>query len=498
MKQGKVWLVGAGPGDAGLMTLKGKTVLEQADIVLYDQLIGEAVLRMVPARAEKIDVGKQAGNHKAAQQDINRILAEEAQAGRRVVRLKGGDPFVFGRGGEELEFLCEQGIPFEVVPGVSSALAVPAYAGIPVTHRNYASSVHVVAAHRRPGENNPIDYGGLAALTGTTLVFLMGVAELWNICDGLIQAGMSPATPAAILENGTTAQQRQVVSTLEHLPEQAVAAGIGTPGIIVVGGVCTLAERFSWAEKRPLAGRRILITRPDKQGSALAEPLYALGAEVIELPCTETVPLDPCPDLERLGGGLSGYNWLAFTSAAGVHAFFDWMRRNQRDIRTLAGIRFAAVGEKTGQALELHGVLPEFVPDTYHATALAHGIAARLRPGETILAVGPEPGETGLQQELRLVGVPCSTAAVYRTETLKQTGFSPMPEDIAAFASASAVRGFVQAVDVIPAGLTAVCIGEKTAEAASGSGMQVIQSPQATTGSMIETIVTQFGRSVDE
>ena len=251
MKQGKVWLVGAGPGDMGLLTLKGKEALEQADVVLYDKLVGTGILNMIPDSAQKINVGKCAGNHTMPQAEINLLLLSEAQKGNHVVRLKGGDPFLFGRGGEELELLEKHHIPFEVVPGVTSAVSVPAYAGIPVTHRNFASSVHIITGHKKADENDALDFTALSQLEGT-LVFLMGVSALDNICSGLVQAGKSADTPAAILEQGTTAHQRRIVADLKTLPEKAKQANIQTPAIIVVGTVCTLAEQFAWGRKTSL------------------------------------------------------------------------------------------------------------------------------------------------------------------------------------------------------------------------------------------------------
>lgn len=254
-KMGKVWLVGAGPSDIGLLTLKGLRVLEQAQAVVYDQLVGLEILLRIPAGAEAIDVGKQAGNHKKTQEEINRILLEKALEGKRVVRLKGGDPFLFGRGGEELELLRAHGVPFEIVPGVTSTLAVPAYNGIPVTHREFASSVHIITGHRKEGETLDIDFQSLTK-GGGTLVFLMGVRSLPEIVRGLLDAGMPADTPAAVLERGTSAGQRRVVAALGELEDEAGKQGIGTPTIIVVGEVCKLAEAFAGTSSSRCSGRK--------------------------------------------------------------------------------------------------------------------------------------------------------------------------------------------------------------------------------------------------
>jgi uroporphyrinogen III methyltransferase/synthase len=266
MKRGKVWLVGAGPSDPGLLTLKAKKALEEAEVVLYDSLVGPGVLAMIPEGARLIDAGKRAGQAHMSQERINKTLMDEALKGFKVVRLKGGDPFLFGRGGEELELLAEHGIPFEIVPGVTSATAVPAYAGIPVTHRDFCSSVHIVAGHKKDSDRPDIDFESLTRLKGT-LVFLMGAGALDYICSSLISAGMDAATPAAVLEKGTSARQRRVVATLSSLPETAARAELKTPAIIVVGAVCALTERFHWAEDRPIGGAGVVVTRPRELAS---------------------------------------------------------------------------------------------------------------------------------------------------------------------------------------------------------------------------------------
>jgi len=289
--KGKVWLVGAGPGDAGLFTLKGKKVLEQAEVVVYDKLVGQGILSMIPKQAELIFVGKVSGNHAVPQHEINKILLREALKGRKVVRLKGGDPFVFGRGGEELELLCKNNIPFEIVPGITSAVSVPAYNGIPVTHRDFVSSLHIITGHTKKKEEAEIDYEALVKLGGT-FVFLMGVSAMPAICRGLLEAGIEPDMPAAILERGTTAHQKRVVSDVTNLPKDAKKAGIKTPAIIVVGKVCALEKEFHWAEDRPLGGLKIAVTRPKDRNSSLADKLSMLGAEIVLMPTIETKELE--------------------------------------------------------------------------------------------------------------------------------------------------------------------------------------------------------------
>ena len=261
MKTGKVWLVGAGPGDVGLFTLKGMETLQNAEVVVYDSLVGQGILSKIPESARCINVGKRAANHTMPQEQINRVLVEEAKKGYRVVRLKGGEPFFFGRGGEELEELIKEGIPYEVVPGVTSPISVPAYNGIPVTHRDYTSSLHIITGHKKQGEAYDIDFEALVRTKGT-LVFLMGVGALKDICTSLLNAGMDKDMPAAILQKGTTARQKRIVATVSTLEDEVKRQGIETPAIIVVGKVCALADEFAWYEKMPLSGYKVLVTRP--------------------------------------------------------------------------------------------------------------------------------------------------------------------------------------------------------------------------------------------
>ena len=499
MKSGKVWLLGAGPGDAGLLTIKARAVLEQADVVVYDALVGPGVLAMVPETARLINVGKRAGNHPVPQEEINRILLEEAQAGHRVARLKGGDPFVFGRGGEELELLLEHGVPFEVVPGVTSAVAVPAYAGIPVTHRECASSVHFITGHTRNAGHEAASYRALAELGGT-LVFLMGVSALPDIRRGLLEAGMAPSMPAAVLERGTTARQRRVVSTLERLELDAAEGCIAPPAIIVVGQVCALSGRFHWAEDRPLGGARIVVTRPRALSGSLSARLRELGAEVLELPALKTQLIWPNPALEQALRGISGYGWLAVTSPSGAGHLLDGLRAAGMDIRALAGVRLAAVGAATKRALEQHGLHCELMPERYNAPELGKLLAQRA-DGKRVLLLRAREASPGLTQTLAEAGVAYDDIPLYETVS----GGEAMPEvaaciregvDCAAFASASAVRGFLSAMGVgfDAASLKAVCIGEQTAREARQAGMQVSTAKTATVEALVACVIDTVTR----
>lgn len=494
MNKGKVWLLGAGPGDAGLLTLKARAVLEQADVVVYDALVGPGVLALIPPKARLINVGKRAGNHPVPQEEINRILLDEALAGNRVARLKGGDPFVFGRGGEELELLHEHSVAFEVVPGVTSAVAVPAYAGIPVTHRSCASSVHFITGHTRTATGASADYAALTALGGT-LVFLMGVSALPEIRAGLLEAGMRPDMPAAVLERGTTARQRRVVSTLECLERDAAAAGIAPPAIIVVGEVCALSGKFHWAEDRPLGGARVVVTRPRTLASGITGRLRELGAEVLELPALQTRLIENNTALTQALARLPEYGWLAVTSPSGVAHLMEALRLTHTDIRALAGVRLAAVGAATKHALEAFGLICELTPRRYCATELGAQLAAQAG-GQRVLLLRAREASEGLTGALQSAGVGYDDVPLYETVY----GETAIPEvaaaivegvDCAAFASASAVRGFAQALGEAfdYAAVRAVCIGKQTAAEAEKRGMRVSISAEATIDSLVQEII---------
>ena len=488
---GKVTLVGAGPGDPGLLTLKGREALAAADVVVYDRLVSPAVLAMIPEGARTIDVGKEAAHHKVPQERINQILLEEAQAGHNVVRLKGGDPFVFGRGGEELELLAENGVAFEEVPGITSAIAATAYAGIPVTHRDYCSSVHIITGHQRAGKPLTIDFEALVRTKGT-LVFLMGVSAMPAIVEGLLAAGMDGATPAAMVESGTTPAQRRTSATLADLPRRAAEAGVKSPAVIVVGQVCALAEQFDWFDRLPLKGKTVVVTRPKERAGTLSGRLRSLGADVWEYPCISTVPLDPCPELEAAMGRLSAYEWLALTSPAGVDALWRWLEGHNLDARVLGGMRLAAIGPGTAKALSAHGLRADYVPEVFDAAHLGEGIPAVGR----VLILRAQEGSPALTEALERRNIGFDDVATYRTvydnprsEELRAAVESGAA-GIVTFTSASTVRGFVSTVgaDADFSRMVGACIGEQTAAEAKRYGIPVQVARQATMDALVELI----------
>lgn len=494
MKVGKVWLVGAGPGDAGLFTLKGLDVLKKAEVVVYDSLVGQGVLTLIPDSARLIYVGKRADKHTVPQEQINRILLEEAEKGYRVVRLKGGDPFLFGRGGEELELLSENKIPYEVVPGITSPVAVPAYNGIPVTHRDYCSSLHIITGHRRAGQEYDIDFRALVDTKGT-LVFLMGAAALKDICKGLLEAGMDPEMPAAVLQKGTTAGQKKIVSSIRALPEEAARRGVETPAIIVVGKVCALADTFSWYERLPLEGWKVLVTRPKQRSSHTAELLREKGAEVLELPSIKTVALE---DQSLLSGALdqiSGYQWLVFTSPTGVEVFFDYLIIQKKDIRCLSGIKLAAIGQGTAKALEQRGLQVDLVPEVYDGEALGKALAEILEGGEKILIPRASIGNESLPALLREAGAEVDDIPIYET-VYERSPLIDLKKELeqgnincVVFTSASTVKGFVESTAGADySGVVAACIGKQTKAAADQFGMKTYMSEKATINHLIALV----------
>ena len=482
---GKVTLVGAGPGDPGLLTVKGRRALENAEVVVYDRLVGPEVLALIPETARAIDVGKEASRHLIPQDQINEILLREGLAGHNVVRLKGGDPFVFGRGGEELEALARGGVDFEVVPGVTSAIAAAAYGGIPVTHREHSSSFHIITGRAKRGQDPVIDYEALVR-GGGTLVFLMSVSAAPKIAAGLLGAGMAPDTPAAMVENGTLPSQRRCDATLETLPRKMAEMGIHSPALLIVGGVCALGPLLCWFERRPLHGKRILVSRPKGRAGTLSDRLRDLGAGVWEFPCIATEPIAPCPDMEAALQNIRQYQWLAFTSPTGVEVFWSCLRGLGRDARALGGVQLAAIGPATAKALENRGLTADLVPAVYDAAHL--GAALAERDAVKVLLLRAQAGSPALTERLERAGIAFDDVAVYRTHygnpqspQLRQA-LEAGELDYVTFTSASTVKGFAAAAGegADYSGIVGLCIGEQTAAEARRHGIPVRVAEEAT------------------
>jgi uroporphyrinogen III methyltransferase/synthase len=414
--KGMVYLVGAGPGDAGLLTLRGAELLGRADVVVYDALVNQELLRLAPKSAEIIYGGKRAKEHAIPQEELNRLLIEKARAGKIVVRLKGGDPYVFGRGGEEAEELADAGIPFEVVPGVSSFVAVPNYAGIPLTHRGFCSRLTLITGHEDPAkEASSIDWPQVAKTPGTKVI-MMGTDRLGQIAQTLIGHGMDPATPVAMIRWGTTGHQHSIAGTLATIAKVAAKEKIGPPTVAIIGEVVNLRGKLNWFERRPLFGQRVVVTRSRDQASELSSRLREQGAEVLEIP---TIRIEDTTRREELVDALlelNSYDWLVFTSPNGVTAFFQYFFRQFHDMRDLGGARIAAVGPATANKLkELH-LQVDLMPEE----ALAVNIAEAFAEFETIenlkiCLLRAEVANRDLPEALEALGAIVDDIACYRT-----------------------------------------------------------------------------------
>lgn len=495
MNKGFVALVGAGPGELGLLTLRGKELLEQADVVVYDRLVSQEILSLIPKTAKAINVGKQSSNHLVAQQDINKILLQEALDGHVVVRLKGGDPFVFGRGGEELELLVAHQVEFEVVPGITSAIGAATFAGIPVTHRDFCSSLHIVTGHQRENMPLEIDFEALVRTKGT-LVFLMGVSALQDIVRGLLEAGMAADMPCALVENGTRATQRKVVGSLGDICQRAAVEKIFSPAIILVGQVCSLSQDYDWFSKRPLFGRSVVVTRPLDKAGTLAKKLRQLGARVVEAPCITIKPVESKTALHMALNNIKSYTWLVFTSQNGVEQFMEQLLEQGQDCRALQGLKLAALGSQTAKALRNYGLLTDFVPGVFSGIELAKGLMERLGPTDKLCLLRARQGNQEIIDALATNNISFTDVPVYETVFVEQVQPALLNllqgggKTIVTFTSGSTVDGFINAVKGIDlTSVFGVCIGQLTAKKAQEAGIAHVIAPKATIESMIETIL---------
>lgn len=414
-KKGKVYLIGAGPGDPGLLGLKAKECLETADAVVYDRLADPRIIEFCRKDAEMVYVGKASANHTMRQPDINKLLVKLAAEGKTVARLKGGDPFVFGRGGEEAIELLEAGLPFEFVPGVTSAIAVAEYAGIPVTHRHVATSFAVITGHEDPtkGEST-INWKGLATAVDT-LVFLMGVENIERISSQLIANGRSADCPAAVIRWGTRPEQRTLITTVGQAAADVKATGMKPPAIFLVGEVVKLREQLQWFDNKPLFGKTVVVTRARAQASALTKKLEAQGARVLEVPAIKIVPPADFAPLDKAIAEIDTYKWLILTSVNGVKYFFDRLLKAGKDSRALCGVKIAAIGSATAEALKGYGITADLIPSAYKAEELADALAADTKAGDKLLLARAKVARNVLPERLRALGAQVDVVTAYET-----------------------------------------------------------------------------------
>lgn len=502
-----VYLVGAGPGDPGLLTLKAKRCLEQADVVVYDYLVDQRILAYARPGAELIYAGKRRGKAAMSQAAINRLMVDRAGQGQTLVRLKGGDPFLFGRGGEEAQELLKAALPFEVVPGVTSALAVPAYAGIPLTHRDHASAVAIVSGHKEVWDTAPHLNWAILAGVGGTLVFLMGTRQIRNNMRRLMHYQLPGHTPVALIRWGTRPDQDVLVGTVETIADLAEQRGFEPPAVAVVGQVVELRQQLRWFETRPLFGRRIVVTRPRLQAGGFVEQLEQQGAAVVQLPTIETVPLASSQGLDAALDALSSYDWAIFTSVNGVRYVFERFAHRRHDIRRLAGVRLAAIGPQTAHALEARHLRVEAMPAEYRAEALLPALGNVA--GQRILLPRAAEAREVLPTELRAAGAKVDEIAVYKTvrpptqtEELRRL-LHTRQVDLITFTSSSTVHNFMAAfadrdIPTLLGRTTLGCIGPITAATLRGYGLRVrVQPQQYTIAAFSQAIVDYFQKEDD-
>ncbi len=502
---GTVYLVGAGPGDPGLLTLKGQACLAEADVVLYDYLANPTLLAHAKPSAELIYVGRRGRGAYADQAAITRALIEHAQAGQTVVRLKGGDPFVFGRGGEEAEAVAAAGIPFEIVPGVTAATAVPAYAGIPVTHRTLASTVAFVTGHEDPSkEAEAVEWPKLATANGT-MVFFMGMKTLPGIVARLIDEGRSPTTPIALIERGTWGTQRTITGTLQDIVAAGTAAEFEPPTLVVVGEVVRLRERLNWFETKPLFGKRIVVTRARGQAAEFSRLLIRAGADPVECPTIETVPPHSWDVVDGALAEIASFHWLIFTSVNGVGPFMARLHHAGLDTRALAGLTICCIGPRTANELHRHGLRADLVPAEFQAEGILEALKPYPMQGRRVLIPRADVAREILPEQLRALGAEVVVAPVYRT-VRPEASFEALSQalrageiDMLTFTSSSTVRNFVELFSdrasllEATARVSVACIGPITAATAQDYGLRVsVQAAENTVPALAAAIVAHY------
>jgi len=498
----KVYLVGAGPGDPLLITVKGLRCIGDAGVIVYDRLVDDRLLAGARPEAEKIYVGKSSHGHTMSQAEINELLINKSREGKIVVRLKGGDPFIFGRGGEEAEALAARGIPFEVVPGVSAATAVPAYAGIPVTHRGLSSSLTIVTGHEDPAkEISSIDWDRLAAATDT-LVFLMGMGNLAQIAEQLISKGRPPTTPVALIREGTGPRQQTVTGTLADIADKASRHNLTPPVVIVIGDVVVLRDKLRWFDNQPIFSKRVLVTRASHQAGRLSELLSAQGAEPVELPAIAIQAMPDYNEIDKALAALSDFDWIVFTSANGVDAFFNRLQEHKLDARELKGIQVCAIGPATAGALEERGVIADYLPREYISEGIIEGFADKDIRGKRFLLPRAEQSRPVLVEGLEHLGAHVVEIHFYRTTQPPESdsrGRQMLLDgeiDITTFTSSSTVRNLAsllgedwQSVN----NTTVACIGPVTADTAAEAGLRVdVVAGEHTIPGLVQAIVEKY------
>jgi len=500
-KQGKVYIIGAGPGDPGLITIRGVECLKRSDVVVYDYLVSEDILKHTMKGARLIYAGKRGGDHTVSQENLNQILVKEASGGNTVARLKGGDPFIFGRGGEEAGVLSEAGIPFEIIPGVTSAIAVPAYAGIPLTHRKLTSSVTFVTGHEDPTKNeSSIDWENISAVG--TIVFMMAVKNLPHIVANLINNGRNPDTPVALIRWGTNPDQETLTGTLRNIAKLVKEKNFLPPAIFVVGDVVTLRKDLMWFEKKPLFGKGIVITRPEKQSEEFSSLLREEGAKVISFPTIKIVPPDRFDDLDQAIKNIERYEWIVFTSANGVKFFFDRFRELRGDIRNLKGIKICTIGPATASAIEKLGIKVDLIPDEYISESVVDAFRGEKINGEKVLLPRAEIARDVITQGLSKLGAHVDVVTAYRTVNSgkNKAEFDEMMDqnkvDVITFTSPSTIANFIDIIGNdtrLPEHVKIACIGPVTLDAARKAGLKVdvMQEPYVISG-LVDAIIKAF------
>jgi len=499
LNKGYVYLVGAGPGDPKLITIKGSECIAKADVLVYDRLASRRLLSLARPDCELIYCGKSPDRHTLRQEEINQVLVEKGLAGKIVTRLKGGDPFVFGRGGEEAEALLDAGLQFEVVPGITSAIAVPAYAGIPVTHRDFTTSFAVITGHEDPTKNETTIHWDHLAQSHGTLVFLMGMANLPLIAEKLMANGKKATTPVAIIQWGTRPEQRTLVGQLDTIAAEVQKQKFSNPSIIIVGEVVSMREKLQWFEKQPLFGKRIIVTRARHQASELSQAIEALGGEPWEFPTIEIAPVSDKSYLIKAINHLKEFQWLIFTSVNGVEGFFAELKNQARDVRDLVGLEIVAIGPATQAALEQRGLRTAFVPDEFRAEKIVEGLKGRVVAGQKVLLARAEEARDILPVSLKAMGAEVWDVPVYKTiigganrEEL-QTMLREKEIQIVTFTSSSTVRNFVTLLDgdiSLLKGVLLYSIGPITSATAEELGLKIFkEADQYTISGLVEALL---------